>query len=332
MKHPNPSSHAWFASRRTALAVAALSLAGASPVLWAQSTAPITAVASFSILGDLVRQVGGERVAVSVLVGPGGDAHVFQPNPSQARQVSQARIVFSNGLGFEGWMSRLLNTAGYKGQHVVVSQGIQAQRMEDGDDDHHGHNAHQSDHEEAEAHKGGEATDPHAWQSVSNAMAYVRNITQGLCSVDTAGCELYRRNANTYLAQLKALDTDVRAAWATIPEAERQVITAHDAFGYYAQAYRVRFLAPQGVSTDSEASAKGVAQLVRQIKESNIKALFVESISDPRLIAQIGRETGVEPAGALYADALSPASGPAPSYIAMVRHNTEALTRAVRGY
>lgn len=289
-----------------------------SPALRAQTPAPIKAVASFSILGDLVRQVGGDRVAVDVLVGPGSDAHVFQPTPSQARLVGQAQIVFSNGLGFEGWMTRLLNTARYKGRHVVASQGIKPIQVEEEHDHHHGH-----PHDDA---------DPHAWQSVPNAMVYVGNIAKGLCAADAAGCDSYQRNAAAYTAQLRALDADIKSAWAAIPAAQRKVITSHDAFAYYAKAYGVQFLAPQGVNTDSEASAKGVAQLVRQIKKEQIKALFVESISDPRLIAQIGRETGVKPAGELFSDSLSDPQGPAASYVAMMRANTTALTRAIQGH
>ncbi|MBQ0919575.1 metal ABC transporter substrate-binding protein [Hydrogenophaga aromaticivorans] len=306
-------------SRHLITSLIGLATAALSPALLAQTAAPVKAVASFSILGDLVRQVGGDRVAVAVLVGPGSDAHVFQPTPSQARLVGQAQIVFSNGLGFEGWMSRLLGTASYKGRHVVASRGIQAIHTEEaGENPHAGHQ-----HEE---------TDPHAWQSVPNAMVYVGNIVKGLCEADAAGCDSYRRNAVAYNAQLKALDTDIRATWAVIPATQRKVITSHDAFGYYAQAYGVKFLAPQGVNTDSEASAKGAAQLVRQIKKEQIKALFVESISDPRLIAQIGRETGVKPAGELFSDSLSDAQGPAASYVAMMRANTTALTQAIQGH
>ncbi len=299
--------------RQATLAALALSLSALSTASWAQT--PIQAVASFSILGDLVRQVGGDRVSVNVLVGPGSDAHVFQPTPTQARQVSQAQVVFSNGLGFEGWMSRLLKTANYRGQQVVASQGVKPiTGTEHGHDHNHGHSA----------------PDPHAWQSVSNALMYVNNISQGLCAADAAGCDTYKANATAYSTALKALDTDIRAQWATIPAAKRKIITSHDAFGYYAQAYGVKFLAAQGVSTDSEASAKGVAQLVRQIKKENIQALFVESISDPRLIAQIARETGAKPSGALYSDSLHPTDGKASSYIAMMRFNTAALIQAVR--
>ena len=256
-----------------------------------------------------------------MLVGPGSDAHVFQPTPAQARQVGQAQVVFSNGLGFEGWMTRLLKTAGYKGQQMVVSQGIQPMK-EAGHDDKKGH-AHG-------AHDHGE-TDPHAWQSVGNAKVFVKNIAQGLCRADAAGCEVYDRNAKAYVAKLDALDTEIRASWAPIPAAQRKVITSHDAFGYYARDYSVKFLAPQGVSTESEASAKGVAQLVRQIKQEQIKALFVERIADPRLIDQIGRETGVKPSGELFSDSLSAADGAAPTYLDMMRFNTRALTTAVRG-
>jgi len=276
---------------------------------------PLRAVASFSILGDLVRQVGGEHVAVDVLVGPGADAHVFQPTPAQARQVAQAQVLFSNGLGFEGWMSRLLKTAGYKGRQVVVSQGIAAQKEAAGSSHSHG--------------PGG--VDPHAWQNPRHVITYVDNIAEGLCEADAPRCDAYRRNAAAYTVQLQALDTEIASAWTTIPAAQRKVITSHDAFGYYAKAYNVKFLAAQGMSTDSEASAKGVGQLVRQIKKENIKALFVESISDPRLIEQIGRETGVKPAGELFSDSLSDANGAAATYLAMMRANTTALTKAVKG-
>jgi len=305
--------------RRAALGALALGLIALAPSLHAQ--APLKTVASFSILGDLVKQVGGDRVAVEVLVGPGSDAHVFQPTPAHARVVSQAQVVFSNGLGFEGWLNRLLKTAGYKGQQIVVSQGIQP--LKEKDDDHEKGQKHG-------VHDHGE-TDPHAWQSVGNVKLYVRNIATGLCKADAASCDLYNRNARAYEARLNELDSETRVAWAAIPAAQRKVITSHDAFGYYARDHGVTFLAPQGVSTESEASARGVARLVRQIRKDQIKALFVENISDPRLIEQIGRETGVKPSGELYSDSLSAPGGEATTYIDMVRFNTRALTAAVRG-
>lgn len=309
--------------RHTLTVLAALGALAFQPLTHAQTSAPVKAVASFSILGDLVRQVGGERVQVDVLVGPGADAHVFQPSPSHAKQVAQAQVVFANGLGFEGWMQRLLDSAGYKSQPMVVSQGIKPLQSA-GDD--HDHKGGKHDH----LHHHGEA-DPHAWQAVPNVITYVANIAKGLCAADAAGCDTYKKNAGVYTGQLRALDAEIKATWATIPAAQRKLITSHDAFGYYAKAYGVKFLAPQGLSTDSEASAKGVAQLVRQIKKEKIKALFVESISDPRLIEQIGRETGVKPAGELFSDALSDASRPAATYMAMMRANTHAMAQAIKG-
>jgi zinc/manganese transport system substrate-binding protein len=231
-------------------------------------------------------------------------------------------VVFASGLGFEGWLSRLLKTSAYKGRPVTVSQGIQPLRSEPD----HDHGEHKKGHD----HGHGE-TDPHAWQSVANVKVYARNIAKALCQADAASCDLYNRNARAYEVRLNELEAEIRAAWAPIPVAQRKVITSHDAFGYYARDHQVRFLAPQGVSTESEASAKGVAQLVRQIRQDQIKALFVESISDPRLIEQIARETGVKPSGALYSDSLSAPGGAAPSYIELMRFNTRALTTAVRG-
>jgi len=311
---------------RGALAVLLLAMGcGAAPQAAAQPV--VRAVASFSILGDMVRQVGGERVEVVELVGPGTDAHVFQPTPAHAKQVAQAQVVFLNGLGFEGWMQRLLQSADFRGQRVVVSEGIEPLRLTS-KGHAHGHSHGHTHGGKADGHGG---VDPHAWQSVANAVTYAANIARGLCAVDAAGCDAYRRNAEAYTKELQALDGEIRAAWAAIEPAQRKVVTSHDAFGYYARAYGVRFLAPRGVSTDSEPSARAVAALVRQIRQENIRALFVEGLTDPRLIEQIGRETGVRPAGTLFADTLSHSSGPAPTYVAMMRYNTQAMVRAIAG-
>ncbi|MEY5100169.1 MAG: hypothetical protein RJA36_2888 [Pseudomonadota bacterium] len=296
------------------LARAALAACAALIALPAPAAPAVRAVASFSVLADLVRQVGGERVAVEVLVGSGGDTHVFTPKPAQAKLVGQAQLVFSSGLGFEGWMERLLLTSGFKGLHVVASRGVKPMASV-GAHDHPG-----------------QAPDPHAWQDVANAQVYVANIARGLCEADAAGCADYRRNAAAYDRQLQALEQDIRAAWAVIPAPQRLVISSHDAFGYYARAYGVRFLAPQGVSTDSEASAQGVARLVRQIRKEGARALFVESIADPRLIEQIARETGLKTSGAgLYSDSLSAPGTEAASYLGMMRYNTRLLTAAIQG-
>ncbi|MFD1712470.1 metal ABC transporter substrate-binding protein [Ottowia sp. GY511] len=309
--------------KKRAFLIAITSALAGALALPAQAAEPLRVVASFSILADMVRQVGGDRVAVQALVGPGEDAHVFQPSPSHARQVGQAQLLVTNGLGYEGWMARLLQSAGYKGPQVEAARGVRTlDAAPSANHDHdHGHGDHDHDHG---------PTDPHAWQDVANAKIYVQNIVTGLCAADAAGCAGYRTRAERYTAELSQLDADIRAAWAPVPAAQRKVITSHAAYAYYGRAYGVRFFAARGLSTDSEPSAKVVAQLVRQIRSEGIRALFVENVSDPRLIEQLARETGLRPSGTLYSDALTPAGGDATTYVAMMRENTRRLVGAVR--
>ncbi|NJO56513.1 MAG: metal ABC transporter substrate-binding protein [Rhodospirillales bacterium] len=314
-------------SRRSILQFVVVAAIGG---LWASPSVAdshVKAVASFSILGDMVREVGGDRVEVITLVGSDGDAHVYQPTPADARAVAAAQIVFVNGLGFEGWMDRLIKSASFKGPTVVVSKGVKPLSMaEEADHDHgHGHDKH------AKAEKGHDhgEIDPHAWQSLKNGEVYVRNIADGLIAVDPAGAATYRANAERYLAEIAALDREVRAAIAKLPADRRTVVTSHDAFGYFAAAYDLRFLSPEGVSTESEASAKDVAALIKQIRAEKIPAVFMENVTDPRLIEQVRKETGAAIGGTLYSDALSPADGPAPTYLKMFRYNVATLTKAL---
>lgn len=298
---------------------AAVAIAGSSTAAFAEEK--VRAVATFSILGDMVARVGGDRVTVRTLVGPGGDAHVYQPTPADAAELAKARIVFQNGLRFEGWIEKLVRSSGYRRDLVTATKGIKTIRTAGG----HGH-AHGHGHGHGHSHGD---VDPHAWQSLGNAAIYVRNIKDGLCKVDIAGCASYAANASAYTAEITRLDAEVKATLAAVPPAARKVITSHDAFGYFAQAYGIRFLAPRGISTESEASARNVAQLIDQIRREKVKALFVENISDPRLLEQIGRETGVKPGGTLVSDALSPAGGPAPTYLDMMRHNARLIAGAL---
>jgi zinc/manganese transport system substrate-binding protein len=263
-------------------------------------------VASFSILGDLVRNVGGDRVSVTTLVGPNGDAHVYTPSPADAKKIADAKLVVVNGLGFEGWMPRLVKSSGGKATVITATTGIAPRELDS--------------HE-----------DPHAWQSVANARTYVANIRDALVAADPAGADAYKANGDAYLAKLTALDSEVRAAVATIPEARRKVISTHDAFGYFAAAYGIAFIAPQGVSTDSEPSARDIAVIVTDLKRSKIPAVFLENIADPRLMRRIAAETGAKIGGTLYSDSLTPENGDAPTYIDMVRHNIKALTSALAG-
>jgi zinc/manganese transport system substrate-binding protein len=279
---------------------------------------PMPVVATFSILGDLVKNVGGDRVTVDVLVGPNGDAHVFSPSPADVRKVANAKLLFVNGLGLEGWMPRLAKSVGRKVPEVVATKGITPiEGAEEEGETGAGHAHHHHD-------------DPHAWQSVANAETYVRNIRDGLIAADPAGKATYEANAEAYLAKLKALDAKVKQAMDAIPAARRVIVTTHDAFGYFAAAYGLKVLPPEGVSTESEASAKDVAAIIRQIKSEKIPAVFLENISDPRLMQQIAQETGAKIGTPVFSDALSPPNGPAPTYIAMIEHNIQAFSDALK--
>ncbi len=282
--------------------------------------APVNVVASFSILGDMVRQVGGDRVTVTTIVGPDADTHVYEPRPQDAAVLGGAQVFFVNGLGFEGWLDRLVEATDFAGAVVTVSDGIEAHASSE----HGEHGEHEGDHDHG-------AIDPHAWQSLGNGLVYVANIRDGLCKVDPEGCLTYTANAEAYSAQIAALDAEVKARIAAVPEGARKVITTHDAFGYFAEAYGVTFMAPEGVSTESEASATNVARLIDQVKESGVKALFIENMSDPRLVQQIAAETGATLGGALYADALSEPAQGAATYLDMFRHNVGLLVPALEG-
>ena len=283
----------------------------------------LKAVASFSVLGDMVKQVGGDRVEVTTLVGPNGDAHVFNPTPAIAKLLASADIFFVNGLGFEGWMERLEKSSGFKGEVVVASKGVTPLTM--GEEDGHHHDDHGDDHDEG----GDEVPDPHAWQSLANGKIYVANIRDGLITADPAGKAEYVANATKYLAAIDAEEAAVKVAIAKLPPERRRIITSHDAFGYLADAYGLEVISPEGVSAESEASAQDVAMIIRQIREEQIPAVFLENVTDRRLLDQIARETGAKIGGVLYSDALSKADGPAPTYLGMFRHNIGALSAAL---
>jgi len=293
----------------------------------------IKAVASFSILGDMVQQVGGDRVEVATLVGPDGDAHVFSPTPADAKTLASAQLFFVNGLGFEGWMERLENSSGFKGKTVVASTGVKPRTMlEEESHDHEGAEEDHEEHAKAEHHDEEEAeevTDPHAWQDLENGKIYVANIRDGLIAADPQGKAVYEANAAKYLDAIAKEEMAVKQALAALPEASRKIITSHDAFGYFGAAYGLEIIAPEGVSTESEASAQDVAKIIRQIREEKIPAVFIENITDHRLLDQIARETGAKIGGTLYSDALSGADGPAATYLDMFKHNVGALTAAL---
>jgi len=264
----------------------------------------LNVVASFSILADFVRTIGGDKVNLTTLVGPDSDVHVYTPAPGDAKRVAEAKLVIVNGLGLEGWLPRLVQSAGSKAQVITASAGIAPLKL-------------------------GSAADPHAWQSVPNARIYVAGITDALVAADPDDGDFFRAQAKAYLEKLEALDREVRGAVAKIPPDRRKVISTHDAFGYFAAEYGVQFLAPLGVSTETEPSARDIATIIGQIRAARIPAVFLENISDDRLIRRIAAETGAKVGGTLISDGLTGEKGPAPTYIDMVRHNIKALTSAL---
>lgn len=281
---------------------------------------PLQVVATFSIIGDFAAEVGGDRIALRTLVGPDSDAHVYEPRPADAIALARADVVLVNGLEFEGFLSRLIAASGTDAPITVLTEGVTT--MEEPGGGHY----HYVDGQ-AIFHAG--AHDPHAWQSVKNARIYVDNIAAAFCAADTEDCAEYEANATAYLSELDALDGEIRATMSALPDTHRTVVVAHNAFRYFEQAYGISFLSPQGVSTESEAAAADVAGLIRQIRDTGAGAIFAENISDTRLLEQIAREAGLTLAGTLYSDALSGPEGPAPSYLAMMRHNASSIASAL---
>ena len=310
----------------TALATLSFTIPTAS---WAEQ--PIPVVATFSILGDMVERIGGEHIALTTLVGPEGDAHVYQPTPKAARSVAEADLLFMNGLEFEGWLERLAEAASFDGAMVVATTGVSPIAFEEHEDDDHDDHDDHAGHDEHDEHAGHDhgTFDPHAWQSLDNAVIYANNIAAGLAQADPANASEYYTNRAVFVAEIVALKSDIDAMMAALPADKRTVVTPHDAFGYFAEAYNLTFEAPQGMSTESEVSAADVAALITQIRRESISAVFIESITDNRMMEQIANETGATIGGTLYSDALSGETGPASTYLDMMRHNATTLSDAL---
>jgi zinc/manganese transport system substrate-binding protein len=278
----------------------------------AQAEKAVRVVASFSILGDMVRNIGGDRVNVTTLVGADGDVHAYEPTPAAAKAVGEADLVIVSGLGLEGWLDRLIKASGYKGVVVVASTGVKTRKMK------------------GEINNGQPVADPHAWQDIENGRLYVNNIAQALMSVDPSGAATYKELADDFSVTLDKLNTWVKAEFSAIPEQKRRMITSHDAFGYLGDAYAIDILSPMGLSTESQPSAGEVKNLIRQIKKEKITAVFVENISDPRMIGQIAKESGATVEGELFSDALSKPDGPAPTYVGMFKNNVTKIVAAMK--
>ncbi len=295
-------------NRRALIALAGLTLVWLGVPSGADAADKLSVAASFSVLGDMVKQVGGDRVDVVTFVGPNGDAHVYEPTPGDIKALAASKILFINGLGLEGWMTRLENSSGFKGTVVIATKGVSPRQMVEDER---------------------RITDPHAWQSLANGKIYAANIRDALIAADPEGRATYEANATKFLDEITQMDARVKEAVAKLAPDRRKIITTHDAFGYFGVAYGMQFIAPEGVSTESEASAKDVAKIIRQIKADKIPAVFLENVTDSRLLAQIAKETGAKIGGTLYSDALSEPSGPAGTYLDMFRHNVETLSAAL---
>ncbi len=273
-----------------------------------QAAEKLQVVTSFSILADLTREVGGDRIELTNLVDADADAHVYEPSPDDAKALLRADLIIANGLGFEPWLERLLASSEPKGKRIDASAGVVPLMLD----------------EDGEA-----VPDPHAWQSLTNAEIYVRNIAKALGELDPANLDVYIERRDAYLARLHALLKKADAQIAGLPASQRKVVTSHDAFGYLGQAWQLKFIAPQGLSTHDEPSAAEVAALIRQIRSEGVRAVFVENIRDPRLIRQIADEAGAKVGGTLYSDALA-SSGPASTYLGIFEHNLDTLMAALK--
>lgn len=302
-------------------------------------------VASFSILGDMVTEIGGDHVELVTLVGRNGDPHVYEPTPSDARALHDADVLVVNGLKFEGWLPRLVDAADFAGTRVVATEGMDLIAYEEvgHDADHHdgeeheeaGHHDDEDGHddhaEEGHGHHHHGEYDPHGWQSLANGVIYARNIADALKTADPDNAEDYEARAADYIARMEALDAKLKQEFAALPEDRRTVVTPHDAFQYFGRAYGLTFVAPEGLSTEGEPSAADIARIIDQIREDKIAAVFIENISDDRIIQRIRQETGAVIGGELYSGALSEEGGPAATYLGMFEHNATQLTGALAG-
>ena len=292
----------------------------------AQAEDQPVAVATFSILADLTQRVAGDHVRVLTLVGPNGDAHVFEPGPRESAELAGADLLIANGLGFEPWLQRLEDASGFKGTVIVASDGVVPLAGED-EHEHEGE-AHEEEHEEEGHHH--EGVDPHAFQDLANAQLYVANIAKGLSAAAPDHAADFKANADALIAEIAALDRQLKTEFGAIPQEKRRVLTSHGAFHYFGRAYGIEFVSVQGLSTEAEPTADDLVRVVRQARDGHLSAIFLENMSDPRLAETVAQESGVRMGGALYADALSDPGGPAPDYLSLIRHNAEQLLAAMR--
>jgi zinc/manganese transport system substrate-binding protein len=316
--------HAFRFSRRIMLAMLVGGvLVMAAPAGFAADPVPLRVVASFSILGDMVREIGGEHISLTTIVGPNGDAHSFEPTPRDAKALSQAQVLVINGLDFEGWLPRLIQAAGFSGAQVLASQGVLLRHLSEAERVHEVLGEHEKGHKHDDGDHGD--VDPHAWQNLGNGMIYAKNIADGLSRADPKRRGYYQSRAQSYIAKMKKLDIEIKQAFLAIPKSRRKVITSHDAFGYFAQAYGIQFVSVAGFSNEAEPSAREVAAIIDRARKEHISGVFIENTTNPKLVRQIARETKAKVGGTLYSDALAALDQPAATYLGMFSWNAGQL-------
>jgi zinc/manganese transport system substrate-binding protein len=301
----------------------------APPTAAATSQTKLPVVASFSILGDLVQQVGGDKVEVRTLVGAGADAHTFEPSPADSAALTRAVLVFENGLGFEPWLERLYAASGSKARRVVVTDGLTALHAEEDEGDGHGQAAKEKDKDD---HGHGEQN-PHAWHDVRHAQHMVGVIREALAAADPANAAVYRANGDRYLTELQALDTWIGEQVNSLPPERRKLVTTHDTFRYFAVRYGFEVVgtALGAASTEAaEPSAGEFARLVQAIKDAGVPAIFAENVANPRLMERLAHEAGVTLAPTLYTDALGQPGSNGETYVKMMRYNVTTIVDALK--
>lgn len=283
----------------------------------ARSEDKLSVVATFSIVADLTQRIGGSYVEIATLVGPDTDAHIYQPGPRESAELAEADVLIANGLGFEPWLGRLTEASGFAGTVIEASAGIEplsANEEDKGGEEHAGHGA----------------ADPHAFQNPANAQVYAANIAAGLGAAAPAHAAEFQANAERLIAEIAALDRELKAAFAAIPQVRRRVLTTHEAFRYFGRAYGIEFVSVQGISTEAEPTTQELARIVRQARDGRVSAVFLENMSNSQMAETVAQEASVRVGGALYADALSGPEGPAADYLSLIRHNAEQLLAALR--
>ncbi len=272
---------------------------------WSQQKPKVVVTAS--MIADMVENVAGDLVDLTCIVPIGSDPHLYEPTPKDARIVAEADILFKNGLTFEGWLNELIENAGSKAVVVTVTEGVKP----------------------IESLVYQNATDPHAWMDAENAMIYVDNITKTLVEFDPDNASIYQQKQDQYRKQIRAIDEYIKTQISYIPEEKRILITSHDAFQYYGRKYGLKLESVMGTSTDADVQTADIVRLNEVIRTSKIPAVFIESTINPKILEQLARDNKIRVGGKLYADSIGDKDSPAPSYIAMLRHNTDIIVSAL---